>query len=152
MRTTTATVTIGLALAACGGTGEDIDAVGCTFLQAGPFVAITAGAARDGSAPAIDTGDHAFRVTLPAAAPGYLAFASPDDTEYAIFTSRTVDVAASTPAGTAIPPAAVASRSDVCAEIMGRTIIELPVGAFFLAVGPDAGGPVDLVLRPYNPD
>ena len=143
---------IALALAACGGTGETIDAEGCTYLADGPFSPVTAGTAIDASAPVITAAAGAFTVTLPAAGVGYLAFDSPDDTEYAFFTSRTVTVAAFTAAGVNIPPSASATSSSVCTDIHGRNIIELPVGRFYVGLGPDAGGPVDLVLRPYNPD
>ena len=141
-----------LLVAACGGTGANIDREGCTFLDGGPFTAVTAGAAMDATAPAITAAEGAFTITLPGVGAGYLRFDSPDDTEYAVFTNRTVSVAAYTSTGTAIPPSAMSTSSGECATIMGRTIIELPVGPFYLAIGPDAGGPVNLVLRPYNPD
>lgn len=139
-------------LAACGGTGENIDAEGCRYLEAGPFTAVTAGAAMDPTAPPIVADTGAYTVALPASGVGYLAFDSPDDTEYAVFTDRTVTVAAFTPAGTAIPASASSTSASACTIIHGRHIIELPVGRFYFGLGPDAGGPVDLVLRPYNPD
>ena len=146
------TAVIALELAACGGTGENIDQEGCTYLDDGPYVAIVASAAMDATAPAIDAGAQAYRITLPASGPGYLSFDSPDDTEYAVFMNRNVEIAASTPTGTASPPAAMSASSTVCSTIKGRHIIELPVGRFFFALGPDAGGLIDLVLRPYSPD
>ena len=141
-----------LALAACGGTGENIDQEGCTYLEGGPFTPITAGPARDATAPAIEAAAGAYTITLPAGGRGYLSFDSPDDTEYAVFTDRNVAVVAFTPAGTAIPASAMSTSSAVCATIAGRHIIELPVGTFFFELGPDAGAPFALVLRPYNPD
>jgi hypothetical protein len=155
MATTRAVVMIGLvvvACAACGGGGENVDKEGCMYLQAGPFTPVTAGAAMDASAPSIAAADGAYTVTLPATGAGYLSFASPDDTEYAVFTTRAVGVTAFTMTGTEISPSAIATSSSECTEIMGRYIIELPIASFNIAVGPDAGGPVDLVLRPYNPD
>ena len=146
------TLVIALPLAACGGTGENIDGEGCRYLESGPFTVVTAGTTMDAAAPAITAADGAFTVTLPAAGVGYLAFDSPDDTEYAVFTDRTVTVAAFTPAGTVIPASASSTSTSVCATVHGRHIIELPVGPFFFGLGPDAGGPVKLVLRHYDPD
>jgi hypothetical protein len=143
---------IAFALAACGGTGENIDAEGCTGLEDGPFVAITAGTVMDATAPAIEASTGAYTVTLPAAGPGYLSFNSTDDTEYAVFADRELAVAAFTPSGTEIPRSAKATSSSVCTAIKSRYIIELPVGPFFFALGPDAGAVLSLVLRPYNPD
>lgn len=141
-----------VAAAACGGTGANIDSEGCRFLDNGPFTAITAGTTMDATAPAIVEGGGAYTITLPGSGVGYLSFESPDDTEYAIFTDRTVAVAAFTLAGTSIQPAASMNSSDVCATVQGRHIIELPVGPFFFGLGPDAGGPVDFVLLHYDPD
>jgi len=141
-----------VALTACGGTGENIDAEGCMYLEAGPFTAITAGATMDTTAPSIVADTGAYTVMLPAAGTGFLAFDSPDDTEYAVFADRSIAVAAFTPTGTEIMAAARATSTSVCAIVHQRDIIELPVGLFYLSLGPDAGGPINVVLRPYNPD
>lgn len=152
MRTILALTLLAPLTGACGGTGENIDTEGCMYLENGPFTAVTAGAAMDTSAPAVTAAEGGFTVTLPASGVGYLSFDSPDDTEYAFFTNRPVAVAAFTPSGTSVPPAASMNSSDVCATIQGRHIIELPVGLFYIGLGPDSGGPVNFVLRPYNPD
>src|SRR5690242_18982074 len=124
-------------LAACGGGGgENVDLEGCMYLQAGPFTPVTAGAAMDGTAPSITAADGAYTVTLPASCAGYLSFASPDDTEYAVFTSRAVGVTSFSSTGIEVPPSAIATSSSQCTEIMGRYIIELPIATFFIAVGP----------------
>jgi len=141
-----------IALTACGGTGENIDAEGCMYLEGGPFTAITAGTAMDATAPSIVADTGAFTVTLPASGVGFLGFDSPDDTEYAVFADRSITIAAFTPTGTEIMAAARATSTDVCTIVRQRDIIELPVGLFYLSLGPDAGGPINVVLRPYNPD
>lgn len=142
---------IPVSLAACGSTGTNIDAEGCTALMDGPFTSLAAGMAMDASAPTV-TAAGAFTITLPPSGAGYLAFDSPDDTEYAVFIDRSVAVTALTPGGTEIPPSAHATSTSVCSIVRERDIIELPVGLFYIAVGPDAGGPLNFVLRPYNPD
>jgi len=152
-------VTIGsigvLALAACGGTGGNVDKEACTYLDGGPYTEVTAGNAMDATAPPITADARAYRVTLPAAGVGYLSFDSLDDTEYAAFLDRTVPFAAFTPTGTMMPLSASATSAGACTTIHGRHIVELPISQFFIALGPDAGGaggPVEFVLLPYNPD
>ena len=140
-----------LLLSACGGTGESLDADGCASLQDGPFTTITAGAAKDATAPAITT-EGAFTVTLPATGVGYVSFESLDDTEYIAFADRTLTIAAFTPTGTEIMASARATSVSACSIVHRRDVIELQVGMFYFALGPDAGGPIRIVLRPYNPD
>jgi hypothetical protein len=145
-------VSLLLVVAACGSPGQDIDQAGCQYLEAGPFTPVTAGTARDATAPAIATDHRAYTTTLPAAGTGYLQFDSLDDTEYAAFLDRMVWLAVLACAGVAIPPSAIGTRSRECTTVMGRYIVELPVAQFYIALGPDAGGPVNLVIEPYNPD
>ena len=140
-----------LPLAACGGTGAVVDEEGCAALEGGTFTAITAGAAMDANAPAI-TIDAAFTVTLPASGAGFVSFDSMDDTEYIVFADRSIAVDAFTPSGTKIMAQARATSTSVCTTVKRRDIIELPVGPFFFALGPDPDGPVNVVLRPFNPD
>ena len=139
-------------VAACGGTGENIDAEACTDLQAATTGDITAGEAMDATAPAVEAPTHALHITLPASGTGYLSFNSTDDTEYALFTDRWIDIKAFTPTGTEVPPQAMSMSSSVCGEIKGRHIIELAVAQFYFKLGPDTAGPFAFVLRPYNPD
>jgi len=146
------TVVIAVSLGGCGGTGANIDAEGCTYLDNGPFRPVSAGMALDTTAPAIAAEPRANTITLPTSGIGYLAFDSPDDTEYAVFTSRAVTFATFSPTGTPIPPSASTTTSSECTTIQGRHIVELAVGHFYFGLGPDTGGPVNFVLRPYNPD
>lgn len=138
-------------LAACGGNGEVVDNEGCAFLESGPFTPITAGTTMDETAGAIQA-DGAFAVTLPASGVGFLSFDSPDDTEYIVFADRSVEVAAFTPTGREIMPQAQATSTNACTIVKRRDIIELPVGLFYFGLGPDPDGPVNVVLRPFNPD
>lgn len=141
-----------LALAACGGTGATVDAEGCMYLAAGPYVAVTAASTMDSAAPPIEAAAAAYTVTLPAGNTGFVAFDSPDDTEYALFTDHDVDIAAFTTGGTEVPRAALATSSSQCATIKRRYIIELAIAPFFFKLDQAVAEPFQLVVRPYNPD
>jgi len=136
---------------ACGGNGAAVDAEGCMALEGGSFTPVTAGTAMDTTAGTI-TADGAYAVTLPDSSIGFLGFDSPDDTEYIVFADRSVAVAAFTPAGMEIMAQARATSTSVCTVVQRRDIIELPVGLFYFGLGPDSGGPVDVVVRPFSPD
>ena len=135
----------------CGGTGENIDRLGCDKLAAASFTPVAATDVRDASAAAIVAGT-AYEVALPAASRGYLRFDSLDDTDYAIFFDRTVPFAVFQDDGTEVMLSASGTSSTVCTAIRGRHIFELPAISAYLGLGPDAGGPVHVVLEVYNPD
>jgi hypothetical protein len=134
-------------LAAC---GEDPppegDATACGGLEMGPYVAVTATGFKDSATPSILSDARAYTITLPASGIGYIAFEATSSRDHVVFVDRDVPVMAQTSASMTIAAKSSAKSSAACATIKGRHVFNLSVGKNYLGVGPDAGGPVNLVI------
>ena len=144
MRTTIA-LALMFAATACGEDAPpEIDAEACALLEASTFTAVTATASRDSGTPAVTAGP-AFTVTLPASGIGYVRFDAAAAASYVVFLDRSVPLIALEGAGT---PATVttANTSAACVTIQARHAFRLAAGTAYLGLGPDAAGPVNLVI------
>jgi hypothetical protein len=140
-----------IAFAACGDehTHENIDVEGCEHLEEGPYSQITAGTARDGTAPAVATDHMAYTTTLPASAVGYVSFAAAEMTDYIVFLDRNVTFTVFDTAGAPVTIEASETSSTACTTIMGKHLFELEVGTAYFGLGPDTGGPVNVVVEEF---
>ncbi|MDB4961805.1 MAG: hypothetical protein JWP01_1804 [Myxococcales bacterium] len=136
-----------VSLAAC---GEDPppegDATACGALEMGPYVAVTAAVGKDTSTPAILSDAQAYTITLPASGIGYVAFEATSARDHVVFVDRDVPVTAQTSTSMTIAAKSSAKSSDACVTIKGRYVFNLAAGKNYLGVGPDAGGPVNVVI------
>lgn len=134
--------------AAC---GEDeppaSDVEGCEHLEMGPYVPLTATTFKDNQTPAVANDHMAYTLTLPATGIGYVRFAAADATDYTMFLDRNVAFAVQDAASMPVALEDSATSSPACTTIMGRHTVPLGVGTYYLALGPDAGGPVNLVIE-----
>jgi hypothetical protein len=134
--------------AAC---GEDAppanDAEACMQLEGGAFTTVTAVVARDSTTPTV-TADTAYTATLPASGIGYVRFEA-SSASYVVYLDRDVALIALEGAGT---PATIstAKSSEACVTIKARHAFKLGAGTAYLGLGPDAGGPVNVVIKSAN--
>lgn len=134
-------------LAACGDDPPPAgDTTACGALEMGPYVTVTATISKDNFTPAVLSDAQAYTITLPATGIGYVKFEATTAREHVVFVDRDVPVQAQTAASAAIPAKSSAKSSDACVTIKGRYAFALAVGVNYLGVGPDAGGPVNLVI------
>jgi hypothetical protein len=123
-----------VALGACGA-GDDgppeIDFEGCEHLEGGPFQALTAGAARDASAPEVDDDHVGYRVT----GPGFVRFGATEAGDYVFFydTAATVEYTGSD--GIVVAPEDRAASSPACDTIRQRDTVPMTVGTYYLELG-----------------
>jgi hypothetical protein len=134
-------------LAAC---GEDPppenDATACGSLEMGPYVAVIATGFKDSNTPAIKSDAQAYTITLPATGIGYVVFEATSARDHVVFVDRDVPVMAQTSTSMTVAAKSSAKSSDACVTIKGRYVFNLAVGKNYLGVGPDAGGPVHVVI------
>lgn len=134
-------------LGACGDDpppAGDTDA--CGALEMGPYVTVTATVSKDTFTPAVLSDKQSYTITLPASGIGYLKFDATTAREHVVYVDRDVPIQAQTGASAAIPANSSAKSSGACATIKGRYAFSLMVGVNYVGVGPDAGGPVNLVI------
>ena len=140
-------LTLLVVLAACGHEDDlTADTNACEAFAGGDTAAVTATASKDSATPSV-TGDHrVYVVTLPASGIGYLRFTAPESTEFAIFLDRAVPFAVQNDQSMPVALDSSATSSEACTTIQGKHVVSLPAGPAFFALGPDAGGPVNLVV------
>jgi len=141
---------LALALATFAACGDDPppagDVTACGALEMGPYVTVTATISKDNGTPAVLSDAQAYTITLPATGIGYVKFEATSAREHVMFLDRDVPLMAQTSASAAIPPKSTAKSSDACPTIKGRYAFPLAVGVNYVGIGPDAGGPVNLVI------
>jgi hypothetical protein len=139
------TFALSILVAACGEDGPPAsDAEACMLLEGSAFTPVTATVGRDALTPSVATG-MAYTATLPASGIGYLKLDA-SASSYVAYLDRDVALIALEGAGT---PAAVSTTksSEACVTIKARHAFTLAAGTVYLGVGPDAGGPVHLVIE-----
>jgi hypothetical protein len=159
---------IAFALAAawtgCGGgtpsggqtTQSSTNAQACQALKSGSLSAVMSRATytfRD-PPPPIENAGKAYRVSLPAPSNvGHVGFKVPVSGEYVVFTNRTSGVALFTWDGTLLDAKTVAGSVSECADVKTRQSFDLmtDTAAHIIKLGPEAGGPVDLLVSPAIP-
>jgi hypothetical protein len=159
---------IALVLAAawtgCGGstpsggptTQSSTNAQACQALRSGPFSAVMGRATytfRDPPPPIPDAG-KTYRVSLPTPSNvGHVSFKVPVSGEFVVFTNRTSGIALFTWDGTLINAKTVAGSVSECAEVKTRQSFDLvtDTAAHIIKLGPESGGPVDLLVSPAIP-
>lgn len=147
MKTAVALSLLLATLAACGDDPPPAgDVAACGALDMGPYVAVTATVSKDTFTPAVLSDAQAYTITLPATGIGYVKFEATSARDHIMYLDRDVPLMAQTSASAAIPPKSTAKTSDACVTIKGRYAFPLAVGVNYVGVGPDAGGPVNLVI------
>lgn len=138
------------ALGACSdddGGEPNIDVEGCEHLQEGPFVNITASAARDAAAPAVAVNHTAYTTALTAGAVGYVSFAATEAIDYIVFLDKPVPFEVFDTNGAKIALEGSATSSPECETIKGKHTFPLGVGTAYFALGPNMGMPVNVVVE-----
>ena len=145
---TAAAVALALAMfAACGDDPPPAsDVTACGALEMGPYVPVTAVISKDTGTPAVKSDAQAYTITLPATGIGYVKFEATSSRDHVVYLDRDVPVMAQTSASAAIAVKNSAKSSDACATIKGRYTFTLATGVNYFGVGPDAGGPVNIVV------
>ncbi len=147
MKTAAALALVLATLAACGDDPPPAsDVTACAALEMGPYVPVTAAISKDSGTPAVLSDAQAYTITLPASGIGYLKFDATSGRDHVVYVDRDVKVVAQTSASAAIPAKSSAKSSDACVTIKGRYTFALATGVNYIGVGPDAGGPVNIVI------
>lgn len=133
--------------AACGGDEPSIDVEGCEHLEEGPYMNVTASAARDAAAPAVAADHKAYTTTLPAGAVGYVSFAAGEATDYVVFLDKPVPFTVFDASGAMVPLEESATSSPECATIRGKHTFPLGVGTAYFGLGPNMGMPFNIVVE-----
>lgn len=147
MRHSIWTVLIFAGAAACGDEEPSVDAEGCEHLEEGPYMNVTASAARDATAPAVSASHMAYTTTLPAGAAGYVSFAAPEATDYIVFLDKPVPFTVFDASGAMVAIELSETSSPECATIRGKHTFELGVGTAYFGLGPNMGMPFNLVVE-----
>jgi hypothetical protein len=138
--------------AACGGDEESVDAEGCEHLEGGPYMNVTASAARDAAAPAVAADHKAYTTTLPAGAVGYVSFAAAEATDYVVFLDKPVPLAVFDASGAMIAIERSETSSPECTTIRGKHTLPLGVGTVYFGLGPNMGMPFNIVVEEAGGD
>jgi hypothetical protein len=147
MKTAARLAVLVVTLIACGDDPPSAgDVTACGALEMGPYVTVTATVSKDTFTPPVLSDAQAYTITLPASGIGYVKFEATSARDHVVYLDRDVPLMAQTSASAAIPPKSTAKSSDACPTIKGRYAFPLAVGVNYVGVGPDAGGPVNLVI------
>jgi hypothetical protein len=147
MKTAAAIALVLATLVACGDDPPPAsDVTACAALEMGPYVPVTAAISKDTGTPAVLSDAQAYTITLPASGIGYLKFDATSGRDHVVYVDRDVKVVAQTSASAAIPAKSTAKSSDACVTIKGRYTFTLAAGVNYIGLGPDAGGPVNIVI------
>ncbi len=147
MKTAAAFVLVLATLAACGDDPPpESDVTACGALEMGPYVPVTATVSKDTFTPPVQSDAQAYTITMPATGIGYIKFDATSGRDHVMYLDRDVPLMAQTSASMTIAAKSSAKSSDACVTIKGRYTFALPAGVNYLGVGPDAGGPVNLVV------
>jgi hypothetical protein len=135
-------------LVACGEDGPPaVDTEGCEHLEMGPYAPITATVAKDAATPQVAADHKSYTVTLPATGIGYVAFQSPAVMDFVFFLDRDVPFAVQTSTSMPVTIETTEKSSAACTTIKGKYTVPLGVGTFYVGLGPDSGGPVNVVVE-----
>ena len=124
-----------------GPVGAELDPEACEHLTEGPYVEHTATAALE-TAPDVSAEHTAHTVTLVEFAGqngGYVAFQAPAAGEYVFFLDTDLPLSIQSSAGGDVPIEAScdpAACSEACTQIVGRHLVDLEVGTYYLELGP----------------
>ena len=147
MKTAAALALVLATLAACGDDPPSAgDVTACGALEMGPYVPVTAAISKDSGTPVVLSDAQAYTITLPATGIGYVKFDATSGRDHVVYLDRDVPLMAQTSASMTIAAKSSAKSSDACVTIKGRYTFALSAGVNYVGVGPDAGGPVNLVI------
>lgn len=147
MKTAAAYALVLATLAACGDDPPPAgDVTACGALEMGPYVPVTATVSKDTFTPPVLSDAQAYTITLPATGIGYVKFEATSARDHVMYLDRDVPLMAQTSTSMTIAAKSSAKSSDACVTIKGRYTFALAAGLNYLGVGPDATGPVNLVI------
>jgi hypothetical protein len=108
---------------------ESVEAAACAHMQKGPWVAVAAGAEQAG-APAIAADHRRYDVAL-AGGSGWVAYASEEEGEVALFLDAPASMGVFDGSGTEVAVEA-AGAVEACAEVAARYAVEVGVGTYYV--------------------
>lgn len=132
-----------------GPVGAELDPEVCEHLTEGPYVEHTATDALD-TAPDVSAEHTAHTITLVDFAGqngGYVAFQAPAAGEYLFYLDADLPLSIQSSAGGDVPIEASCNPtacSDACTAIVGRHLVDLEVGTYYLELGPTLEDSVNL--------
>jgi len=147
-----APIVLVLLVTACGEDYTAQDTRACGFFDEGPYDPITATSFKDAQTPEIGDEPVAHTITLPATGIGYVRFTAERAGTYLVYLDRAVTFAVQDEGSVPIALSDSETSVDACATVKARHAFSLSTGGAFLALGPDTGGPVNLVIEAGDAD
>lgn len=150
-RSITISATMMLALAACsddtqatpdGGhhheAGVNLNSEGCEHMEKGPFVDLQSATA-PAAAPELKADHHAYRVTIPAGAAGYVKFAAGAVGDLVLFLDADVSLGIEDDKGAAVSIEKSEKGIAECTIVKAKHTVEITtVGSYRFKLGPSA--------------
>lgn len=124
------------------------DTLACAYLEEGPYTESTATGFKDAQTPELTGTFRAHTITLPATGIGYVRFTAMEAGPHVIYLDRDVAFAAQDESSRPLEIDRSETSIEACTAVMAKHTVTLPAGLVYFALGPDTGGPVNLVVEP----
>ena len=137
-----------LLVAACGDPEPSReDTLACAYLEEGPYAESTATGFKDAQTPELTGTFRAHTITLPATGIGYVRFTAMEAGAHVIYLDRDVAFAVHDESSRPLAIDLTETSIEACTAVKAKHTVTLPGGLVYLALGPDSGGPVNLVIE-----